>query len=85
MKTGSNPEADKFAKACNAVFWSKTESQYEEQLAKLERQWSNRKGLVNYLKKWWLEKHKERIVSAWTDRVLHFGSTTTNRYGYRLC
>ena len=26
--------------------------------------------------------HKEKIVKAWTNKVMHLGNTTTNRYEY---
>jgi len=27
----------------------------------------------------WLRRHKEKIVKAWTDKVMHLGNTTSNR------
>ncbi|XP_074276919.1 protein FAR-RED ELONGATED HYPOCOTYL 3-like [Silene latifolia] len=36
-------------------------------------------GLEKYCKNTWIDKYKERFVSAWTNKVLHFGNVTTNR------
>ncbi|XP_074300785.1 uncharacterized protein LOC141632105 [Silene latifolia] len=36
-------------------------------------------GLRKYCKETWIDKYKERFVSAWTNNVLHFGNVTTNR------
>lgn len=33
-----------------------------------------------YVKNTWLNPHKEKFVTAWVDRLMHMGNTTTNRY-----
>jgi len=35
---------------------------------------------VYYVKKTWLIPHKEKFVRAWTNKVMHLGNTTLNRY-----
>jgi len=35
---------------------------------------------VDYMKQTWLIPHKERFVVVWTNKVMHLGNTTTNRY-----
>ena len=35
---------------------------------------------VDYVNKTWLIPHKEKFVKAWTDKVMHLGNTTSNRY-----
>jgi len=35
---------------------------------------------VEYVKNTWLIPHKECFVKAWTDKVMHLGNTTSNRY-----
>ena len=37
-----------------------------------------KRNLYNYLERTWLI-HKEKFVKAWTNKVLHFGNTTTCR------
>jgi len=37
---------------------------------------------VDYVCQTWVIPHKERIVKAWTNKVMHLGNTTTNRYEY---
>ena len=84
LKPRNANEGIRFAHECRRVFWSKTEDQYEQNLASFTAAWSNGKvgsALVTYMKNWWLKDNfKVRIVSTWTDRVLYFGTTTTNRY-----
>ena len=36
--------------------------------------------LFDYVNQTWLTPHKERFVKAWTNKVIHLGSTTTIRY-----
>ncbi|XP_076940453.1 protein FAR-RED ELONGATED HYPOCOTYL 3-like [Bidens hawaiensis] len=37
------------------------------------------RGVFDYVNANWLVKYKEMFVSAWTDQVLHFRNSTTNR------
>jgi hypothetical protein len=34
---------------------------------------------VGYIKTYWLEPYKERIVKAWVDKHLHFSNIATSR------
>ncbi|KAH1238329.1 hypothetical protein GmHk_08G023010 [Glycine max] len=34
---------------------------------------------VDYVNDTWIIPHKEKFVSAWTNKVMHLGNTTTNR------
>jgi len=36
--------------------------------------------VLEYVKTTWIDKYKERFDTCWTDIVMHFGTTTTNRY-----
>ncbi|KAH7518290.1 hypothetical protein FEM48_Zijuj09G0155800 [Ziziphus jujuba var. spinosa] len=58
---------------------SATEEQYQQHLHYLEIDFSEYMKAVEYVKKAWLEKYKEKFVSAWTNKVLHLGNVTTNR------
>ncbi|KAH1202884.1 hypothetical protein GmHk_17G049236 [Glycine max] len=40
---------------------------------------SPRPMFVDYVKETWTILHKEKFVSAWTNKVMHLGNTTTNR------
>jgi len=35
---------------------------------------------VDYVKDIWIISHKEKFITAWTNKVMHLGNTTTNRY-----
>ena len=37
---------------------------------------------VDYACQTWVIRHKEKFVKAWTNKVMHLGNTTTNRYKY---
>ncbi|XP_074297803.1 uncharacterized protein LOC141628579 [Silene latifolia] len=38
-------------------------------------------GFEHYFKETWINQYKETFVSAWTNKVLHFGNVTTNLTG----
>jgi len=35
---------------------------------------------LEYVQKTWIKLHKEKFVRAWTNKVMHVGNTTSNRY-----
>ena len=37
---------------------------------------------VDYVCQTWVIPYKEKFVKAWTNKVMHLGNTTTNRYEY---
>jgi len=53
---------------------------YDEVVKGFETVCSSWPLFVDYVKKTWLIPHKEKFVKAWTDRVMHLGNTTSNRY-----
>jgi len=57
---------------------SKTMEEYEENVIFMETKYGFNHPSVTYVKNTWL-KHKEKIVSFWTDEFLHLGSQTTSR------
>ena len=67
--------------AWGSVVDSPNESEYERRVAKLEDVCARFPVFVDYIKKTWLNPHKEKFVSAWVDKVMHLGNITTNRYG----
>jgi len=36
---------------------------------------------LEYVQKTWIKPHKEKFVSVLTNKVMHMGNTTSNRYG----
>ena len=81
----------KYAKIIGKNKWSSFEAQwkslvysptiewYEQQLSILKRDYAMFPRAIAYLENTWLKDHKERFVQAWTDKVMHFGNTTTSR------
>ncbi|XP_045796056.1 uncharacterized protein LOC123890485 [Trifolium pratense] len=53
--------------------------EYVQRLQHFEEVCADYPIFLEYVKNIWLIPHKEKIVSAWTDRVMHLGNTTTNR------
>lgn len=73
-------EWGEFYMSWHSIVASQDERTFEERLAKFELQYG-RKYLesVGYIKMYWLELHKEKIVKAWVDDHLHFGNIATSR------
>ena len=42
---------------------------------------------LEYVQKTWIKPHKEKFVSVWTNKVMHMGNTTSNRYVviFKMC
>ena len=57
-----------------------SEQEFDNFLMKFEIVCSPWPMFVDYVKQTWLIPHKERFVKAWTNKVMHLGNTTTNRY-----
>ena len=57
-----------------------SEQQFDECLKKFEIVCSPCPMFVDYVNQTWVIPHKERFVKAWTNKVMHLGNTTTNRY-----
>ncbi|KAL5123971.1 Protein FAR1-RELATED SEQUENCE 5 [Glycine soja] len=56
-----------------------SEQQFDECLKKFEMACTPWPMFVDYVKETWIIPHKEKFVSAWTNKVMHLGNTTTNR------
>ena len=52
---------------------------YKQLLSACNRNFFGYPQALDYVKKSWLNKHKEQFVAAWTDIYMHFGNVTTNR------
>ena len=57
-----------------------TEAVFEERLAEFELTYGEKHlESVGYIKTYWLNPYKEKIVKAWVDTHLHFGNVATSR------
>jgi hypothetical protein len=71
---------DEFYGFWHAIVDSPTEEIFKERLAKFELKYAKRHPrAVGYIKLYWLEPHKERIIKAWVDKYLHFDNVATSR------
>ena len=57
-----------------------SEQQFDECLKKFEMACLPWPMFVDYVNETWIISHKEKFVIAWTNKVMHLGNTTTNRY-----
>ncbi|KAJ1424222.1 Protein FAR1-RELATED SEQUENCE 6 [Sesbania bispinosa] len=62
-----------------SLMHSSTESDFEMQLTTFEQMCLPFGLFLNYVKNTWLIPHKEKFVDAWINKVMHLGTTTTNR------
>ena len=62
------------------LVWDSDEVEYTQRFHKLEQACVDCSEFIDYLKDTSLTPHMHRFVGAWTNRVLHLGNTTTNRY-----
>jgi hypothetical protein len=64
----------------HSIVASPDESIFEERLTKFELKYGTEYlDAVGYIKMYWLDPHKEKIVKAWVDKHLHFGNVATSR------
>lgn len=68
----------------NLVVVSPTKEDYHNHIILLEKQFSGYPNAFHYVRSSWLDTYKDRFVVAWTDQVMHLGTTTMNRYGCLL-
>ncbi|KAJ1439532.1 PKS-NRPS hybrid synthetase [Sesbania bispinosa] len=62
-----------------SLMHSSTENDFEMQLAYFEQMCLPFGLFLNYVKNTWLIPYKEKFVGAWINKVMHLGTTTTNR------
>ncbi|KAM5341419.1 hypothetical protein ACJ41O_006672 [Fusarium nematophilum] len=75
-----NTSWDEFYAFWHWIVASPSETIFEERLAKFELKYGEKHlESVGYIKMYWLEPYKEKIVKAWVDKHLHFGNVATSR------
>ncbi|KAL4561205.1 hypothetical protein LXL04_033368 [Taraxacum kok-saghyz] len=71
-------EFDIFMSYWNNVAYSTTPTIFEDNWAEFELCYQTKKAAIEYIKNTWLP-WKEKFVSAWTERYLHFGNRASSR------
>lgn len=66
-------------KAWEEFMYCHESSLYEERLNTFKKLASGCSMFYNYVQDTWLDPHKEKFVTVYTDRYMHLGETTTNR------
>ena len=69
-------ETNNFMKVYYSTLNSKTEDEFNERMESIGKL-SER--MRTYLADNWFNRHRDKLVSAWTDTVLHFGLTATSK------
>ena len=64
-----------------AVRWARTEADFEIAYTALRDHYSDEsyEPIFLYLRQTWFGRHKEKVIPAWTDKVLHFNNASSNR------
>ena len=57
-----------------------SEHQFDDFLKKFEIVCSPWSMFDDYVNQTWIIPQKEKFVTAWTNKVMHVGNTTTNKY-----
>ncbi|KAH1232056.1 Protein FAR1-RELATED SEQUENCE 5 [Glycine max] len=57
-----------------------SEQEFPEHLQRFQVACSPWPMFVDYVCETWIVPHKEKFILAWTNKVMHLGNTTTNRY-----
>ena len=57
-----------------------SEQEFPEHLQRFQVACSPWPMFVDYVCETWIVPHKEKFITAWTNKVMHLGNTTTNRY-----
>ena len=58
------------------------ENSFDEYLKNFEMTCFPWPMFVDYMCQTWVIPHKEKFVKVWTNKVMHLGNTTTNKYEY---
>ena len=77
---GTKEKWASFYSSWNSVVYADTEPTYYELLKRFQYDYSGYPAGVQYAMEQWIHPYKERFVSAWTNNVMHYDNTTTNRY-----
>ena len=59
-----------------------SEQEFPEHLQRFQVVCSPWPMFTDYVCETWIVPHKEKFILAWTNKVMHLGNTTTNRYKF---
>ncbi|KAH1197865.1 hypothetical protein GmHk_18G051546 [Glycine max] len=76
---GVTPNGMTFSAGFAYVEGERVNNLFDECLKKFEIACAPCPMFVDYVKETWIIPHKEKFVSAWTNKVMNLGNTTTNK------
>ena len=68
-----------FISSWNLLVLSASEEEFAQRLKGMETDFSKYPIVLTYIRNVWLDKCKEKFVSAWTNSVMHFRNVTSNK------
>ncbi|KAL8540475.1 hypothetical protein ACS0TY_001926 [Phlomoides rotata] len=75
----SNVRWEDFYNQFNRVMFANSEKDFEDAIRVLHSDFATSMKSLDYVMNQWINPYKERFVTAWTNQVMHFGNTTSNR------
>ena len=75
----SKEEIDKFVDCWNNIIYSKNIDIFYSNLLKFKEDFSSDISIIVYIEDTWINNHKEKFITAWTNNYLHFNSTSSSR------
>ena len=76
----SKEKWDKFIMSWNILVLCSNENEYMQHLQNLQMEFNTYHQAITYIMESWLIPYKEGFVTVWTDKCMHFGNLTSNRY-----
>ena len=76
----ANDKWEKCLMSWNLLVLSSNEIEFIDRFKTMQRDLASFPAMMEYVINTWLNKYKERFVSAWTDKIMHFENLTTNMY-----
>ena len=70
-----------FGELFKVIRWAQTETAFNTAYDALKARYQDEQytDIFVYLNRTWFGKHKEKIIPAWTNKVLHFNNASSNR------
>jgi len=75
-----NETCEKFILGWYLVIFASTKNEYECRIHDLIVEYHAYKDVLDYVINTWLNDYKKKFVAAWTNKIMHFGNVTANRY-----
>jgi MULE transposase domain/FAR1 DNA-binding domain len=72
-------DIDTFMESWNKVIYNSKIDEFEHQLYEFKRKYNSDIDIITYIDNTWINIHKEKFITAFTNEYLHFNSTSSSR------